>query len=48
MYYDTFSKDFKTIELFYEKLLRMCAMHVYVHLARNATLGYVLSVVICQ
>jgi hypothetical protein len=42
-----FSKSFETKKILHEKLLSMCAMHVYVHLAHNATLGYMLSVVIC-
>jgi hypothetical protein len=40
-----FSKSFETKKILYEKLLSMCAMHVYVHLAHKATLGYVPSVV---
>jgi hypothetical protein len=32
MYYYMFSKGFDTKKILYEKLLSMCAMHVYVHL----------------
>jgi len=41
-------KKFWNKENFYEKLLRMCVVHVYVHLAHDTTIGYLLSVVICQ
>jgi hypothetical protein len=41
-----FSKCFKRKKILYEKLLSMCAMHVYVHLVHNSTLDYVPSVVI--
>jgi hypothetical protein len=41
----SFQKGFDTNKIIYEKLLSMCAMHVYVHLAHNFTLDYVPSVV---
>jgi len=45
MYYYMFSKGFDIKKILYEKLLSMCAMHMYVYLAHNATLDYVPSVV---
>jgi hypothetical protein len=41
-----FSKGFGIKKILYEKLLSMCVMYVYVHLAHNTILDYVLSIMI--